>query len=249
MFPWRSVAPWVKRKFFNAKRHACETSARLTCSHLAQNTTVPKSSLNSSHFLFQFNKEAWCQQWTVALLYQLDLHYLVHLEIIRRGICCTNTNCKWVYACVYLPVASIMTSSGGGHPAPLPASCHTVSPKSDRQRETHCYGPKISCSLSTHPSVCVCQCLLAGICSLSIFLYYTATFSMSVLHRLAHINKCKSLPASWNSSYVHRHSCMLCFIHRHLCIHVVHVWSAAIILNSGYCLHIFSPPCIILKVT
>lgn len=122
----------------------------------------------------------------------------------------------------------------GVHAAPLPASCHTVPPKSDRQRQTHCQGPQISYSLSTHPSVRMCQLFLASICCLCISLSCSLCLSFTLSHTLISANLYN---VHSNSKYALRLSRMLCF----MCYE-----SNQIACSS---LHILQPPAVDVDIT
>lgn len=90
---------------------------------------------------------------------------------------------------VLVHACAIVTSTGV-HPAPLPAPCHPVPPKSDRQRQTHCQRPQISYSLSTHPSVHMCHPCLESIFCLYISLTCSLCLSFILSHTLINAKLC-----------------------------------------------------------
>ena len=111
-----------------------------------------------------------------------------------------------MFACVFVPVTSTVTSSGGGvEPSHPPACCHTVSRKSHRRSQTLCHRPKIPYSFSSHPSVCICQSLLMSICCLSKFHGHVQPVSLYCTALLnAHL-------WCWHTEHVHGHSWALEF--------------------------------------
>lgn len=170
-----SLWPYTQHELFWFARRRLVTHLRAVSSGLIW-ALFAKKGLMPTLCQFKFHP-----QWFQGLIIEVN-------NELSFGLGCWVSACV-CFECAHVPVPSIVTSSdgearggGAGHPAPLPASCHRVSPKSDRQWQTHCHGPKISYSLSSHPSVRMCQCFLASVCCLSIFHCHLLSVGVSRTH-------------------------------------------------------------------